>query len=91
MGKEGPALPGRLVESAKCEQRIMIGELASGEMPDHIVVVNLSLETSIMVKLELNGARQLEMYSPTDGSLAPTEREFWLTAGQGMLFRLESR
>lgn len=81
-------MPGRLVEDATADSPLMIGEFESDAGLDHIAVVNLSLERSAKVTLQVKGKPRLEIYSPADGSHAPSGDEIWLTAGQGALLRV---
>jgi len=87
-----PALPGKIVSAVTCESPIMVGEF-SGEdgSGDAVMVVNLSLERS--AKLDLNLADKThkpQLVSPVDGSLAPlpADHPLWLAAGQGALIVL---
>ena len=96
-----PTLPGRLVRNvvsmasvrdrSEVHPPIMVGEFASDEGADYVMLVNLSLERSTNVTLETARAyAQKEVLSPDDGRAQPLNEEhgLWLPAGQGALIKL---
>ena len=98
----GPALPGRIVFKAEAVSALrggsarklplMLGEFADpASGTNAVLVVNLSLTHSAHVRLELAGdPGTCEAYSPEDGhrTRIDVDKGFWLTAGQGALFRV---
>ena len=69
----------------------MVGEFASADGNDYIMVVNLSLERSANIRIAtLKTYANAEVISAQDGHAVPLDREngLWLTAGQGALIRL---
>jgi len=96
-----PLLPGRIVRQVQsrvsvrnpqaAQPPIMVGEFLDAGGGDHVMIVNLSLERSVNVKIETARvyAKQ-EFISAEDGRLMPldTENGHWLVAGQGLLLRL---
>ena len=86
----GPALPGKLVTKLEADLPLMVGEFASrGDVVDHVMLVNLSLERTAKVQLaDLRSLGTLEEYSPQDGHLAKCAVEMYLPGGQGVLMKL---
>jgi hypothetical protein len=96
-----PLLPGRVVKAVRSASSVgghgttpavMVGEFTDGDGADYVMLVNLSLERSANVKFETAKAyKARQVVSSEDGRLSPldTERGHWLTAGQGVLVKLE--
>jgi hypothetical protein len=97
-----PVLPGRVVTRVRVTSSprglgavtpgIMVGEFTDETGTDYVMLVNLSLERSANVKFETakqHTARRT--ISAEDGRLTPLDGQHghWLTAGQGVLIRLE--
>lgn len=100
--KSLPVLPGRVVKQAqssvssrravKTEPPLMVGEFTDEHGNDYVMVVNLSLERSANVRLELvKSHRTRQVFSAVDGRLLPLDDEngHWLPAGHGVLTRFE--
>ena len=88
-----PTLPGRVVATLTSSTPMMLGEFSSADGNDYVMLVNLSLERSANFSLVAkNRSDSLEEVSTLDGALRPFtagKDGFWLTAGQGLLVRLE--
>ncbi len=87
-----PALPGELVQAIEADVPVMVGEFAAEDGARYVMVVNLSLEKSVKIALELNEAYQGgTVISAEDGSELGMEEgnACWLVAGQGALIRLQ--
>jgi hypothetical protein len=97
-----PTFPGRLVSTvqatasprgraAQTALPIMVGEFASTDGGDYVMVVNLSLERSANIRVDTPKAyANPEVISAQDGHAVTLDLEngLWLTAGQGALIRL---
>jgi hypothetical protein len=88
--EKGPLLPGKIVKKLDADGPLMLGEFSSkGEAVDHLVLVNLSLQRTTIVRLkDLLALGKLEAYSPEDGHLEKCNPNLHLTAGQGVLIKL---
>lgn len=87
-----PLLPGELVHAVSADVPVMVGEFAAGDGARYAMVVNLSLEKSAKIALELTeGYAGGTVISAEDGSDLGMEEgnAFWLVAGQGVLIRLQ--
>ena len=87
-----PLLPGELVQAVSADVPVMVGEFAAGDGVRYAMVVNLSLEKSAKIALELTeGHDGGTVISAEDGSELGMEEgnAFWLVAGQGVLVRLQ--
>jgi hypothetical protein len=85
------ALPGELVQSVVADVPVMIGEFIADDDVRYVMAVNLSLERSAKIGLQLSeGYTQGTVVSSEDGSELGMEEDnaFWLVAGQGALVRL---
>jgi len=100
--KSLPLLPGRIVTAVHATSSVsrhgtttpgvMVGEFTDEAGTDYVMMVNLSLERSANVKLDTGKAyKSRQVVSSENGQLTPLdgERGHWLTAGQGVLVRLE--
>ncbi len=86
-----PLLPGKLVRAVAADVPVMIGEFDAEEGARYALVVNLSLQRSTRVALELTDAYHTgSVISAEDGTELEMEEgnAYWLTAGQGVLIRL---
>ncbi|MCL5269217.1 MAG: hypothetical protein M1457_01355 [bacterium] len=87
-----PPLPGKKVDAVESEAPLMVGEFAGDDGTPYVMLVNLSLERSAKVT-PMKGGKALGgvFYSAQDGRPRPIDGKFglWLTAGQGVLLRLE--
>jgi len=86
-------LPGHLVQTAASVAPLMIGEFQQSGGQQYVMVVNLSLETSATFNLTpVRSGASVQIVSPMDRSLSPFDRKtgLWLTAGQGVLLKLEA-
>lgn len=86
-----PKLPGKLVESVVGSGPVMIGEFTGHDDSRWAMLVNLNLRESVHLKITwagmVHGGRCV---SPVDGSVAAlVGSSIWLTAGQGVLVRLD--
>jgi hypothetical protein len=87
-----PVLPGRFVKSFAAEAPLMIGEFEDAEGGRFALIVNLSLERSVKLKVALSPPlRKILACSPADGSFAEVDPDagLWLVAGQGLLLKFE--
>ena len=87
-----PALPGKVIETATSSTPVMVGEFAAADGTPHVMLVNLSLERSSLIRLKTRKPYQgILAASPADGSFAPLAEKdsIWLPAGQGALLRFE--
>ncbi len=95
-------LPGKVVqqvqsksslrETTKTEPAVMVGEFTDAEGTAYILVVNLSLERSMNVKLQtVRPYRTQQVFSAVDGRLVPLDETNgqWLAAGNGVLIKLQ--
>jgi hypothetical protein len=86
------ALPGQSVEKLGGDTPLMIGEFDGPSGEKYAMAVNLSLTKSTRLKpaakAPLTG---IKYFSTADASLRPlpSDRTLWLTAGQGVLLKLE--
>lgn len=86
-----PALPGELVQAIETDVPVMVGEFVAEDAGRYIMVVNLSLEKSANIALELSEAYQGgTVISAEDESELGMEEgnASWLVAGQGALIKL---
>ena len=69
----------------------MVGEFVDDAGVLHAMLVNLSLESSVLFHPVAVRERPLSWASPVDGSWSPIDAKagIWLTAGQGILLRVE--
>ena len=88
-------LPGELIESVSSATPVMVGEFAhQGDGSRYAMLVNLGLDRSSEIRIKLRApyvaAHQI---SPVDRSRIPValDDSFWLTAGQGVLLKLDTR
>jgi hypothetical protein len=87
-----PGLPGSIVTEVNTTGSLMIGEFAGPSGEPWVMLVNLSLSDSVKYQFKTSKPFMASSYvSPADGSLVPLDREKpqWLTAGQGVLIKLE--
>jgi hypothetical protein len=102
LDKSLPPLPGRVVTGVRATSsargltaaapRVMVGEFTDEAGADYVMLVNLSLERSANIQFEtVKAYTARQVVSAEDGRLSPLDgqRGHWLTAGQGMLIRLE--
>jgi hypothetical protein len=100
--KSLPLLPGRIVTGVRATSSprglgattlpVMVGEFAGEDGVDYVMLVNLSLERSANVRFDTaKKYKSRSVISAEDARPTPLdgERGHWLTAGQGMLVRLE--
>ena len=102
--KSLPMLPGKIVKQVQSRASVggggdtgeslpaMVGEFKDERGADYVMLVNLSLSTSVNIKLETTRTyKAKQMVSPEDGRLVPLEEQngHWLVAGQGVLIKLE--
>jgi len=88
---EMPLIPGDYVEGVNAPVPVMIGEFVDAEDTPHVMAVNLSLEHSAKVLLDLTRQVQdCQSLSSASGEWIDVEEgpATWLTAGQGILLRL---
>lgn len=86
-----PVLPGGLIRAVHGDTPLMVGEFRAQDGAQYAMIVNLSLQKSARVVMELGEGRQAGgVISPEDGSELPLEdgNALWLTAGQGALIAL---
>ncbi|MEN6347210.1 MAG: hypothetical protein ABFE16_18070 [Armatimonadia bacterium] len=89
--ESAPVLPGEFVSALKSDAPAMIGEFVSPEGTAYVMVVNLSLQKSSKIALDLQTGHQgATVISAEDGSELQMEEgnALWLTAGQGALLKL---
>jgi hypothetical protein len=91
-----PALPGKLIESVTSSTPVMIGEFAGAQAEHYAIVVNLSLEATTNVKIQMvaaTGHHSLKIISAVDRSISDYDRKLglWLNPGQGMLLKFGLR
>ena len=100
--KDLPLLPGRVMQEIQStasprgfsdgKPPIMVGEFQDEQGHDHLMVVNLSLESSANIKIRpAKTYKTKQVVSPEDGRLLPLDEEngHWLLAGHGILIKLE--
>lgn len=94
-----PGLPGKIVESLKSDEPMMVGEFISGTGTRYVMIVNLSLERSVKFTFSTKTATEkISIISATyDHSLKPRiiamdmdghKNGLWLTAGEGVLIKV---
>lgn len=86
-----PVLPGEFVSNLKSDTPAMVGEFVSPEGTAYAMVVNLSLQKSARITLDLQtGYQGATVISAEDGSELQMEEgnAIWLPAGQGALIKL---
>jgi hypothetical protein len=99
-----PLLPGRIVREVQsrvsvrnpgaAQPPIMVGEFRDAADVDHVMIVNLSLERSVNIKVDtVRPYAKQEFSSAEDARLTPLDVEngHWLVAGQGVLLRLQGQ
>jgi hypothetical protein len=89
-----PKLPGKWVQSIDSSPAAsaMVGEFTDGADGKYVMLVNLNLERSARFVIKtVTPYPSAKVVSPADGSLSALgpEQTLWLTAGQGMLIRLQ--
>lgn len=87
-----PALPGELVQAIEADVPVMVGEFVAEDAARYVMAVNLSLEKSAKIALELSEVYQEgTVISAEDGSELGMEEgnACWLVAGQGVLIKLQ--
>ena len=85
-------VPGQVVESITADAPLMIGEFAGQAGEKLAMAVNLSLAKSSKINVHPKSPlKTVRFYSSVDGALRPLppDGSVWLTAGQGVLLRLE--
>jgi len=89
--ESAPLLPGEVVRGLKTDVPMMLGEFIAHDGARWAMVVNLSLQKSAKVALDLQeGYQQGTVISPEDGSELGMEEgnAVWLAAGQGALIKV---
>ncbi|MGC9318381.1 MAG: hypothetical protein ACP5KN_10175, partial [Armatimonadota bacterium] len=84
-------LPGEIVQAVEADVPIMLGEFAGEDGARYVMPVNLSLERSARIALQLaEGHGEATVISAEDGSELAMEEgnALWLVAGGGALIRL---
>jgi len=100
--KDLPLLPGRVVQEVQstasprgfsdAKPPIMVGEFRDEQGQDYVMLVNLSLERSVNIKISTTKTyKTKQVFSAEDGRLMPLDEDngHWLLAGHGMLVKLE--
>ena len=86
-----PVLPGKWVQKVDTDVPMMVGEFASADGTNYLMVVNLSLEKSARFDLITKIAREKiwTISVGEDGELVEASHKtgIWLTAGQGVLIK----
>lgn len=87
-----PQLPGAAVQSITADSPLMVGEFAAPQGEKYAMAVNLSLAKS--TRMVINPKPPLKLvrhYSPVNADLRPLPPDgaLWLTAGQGVLLKLD--
>jgi hypothetical protein len=85
-------LPGELVRSVEADVPLMIGEFEAEDGSRYVMPVNLSLERSAKIALQLaDGYDGATVISAENGAELGIEEgnAWWLVAGQGALIRLQ--
>ncbi|HZH71443.1 MAG TPA: hypothetical protein VFD91_03030, partial [Mariniphaga sp.] len=95
-----PSLPGAIIDSIKSEEPLMIGEFKDANNNKYVMVVNLSVERSTNFSFSTkSGKEKVFLVTPVEKGLEPVLRDrdinnhkniYWLTAGEGVLIKLES-
>ena len=96
-----PLLPGRILNHVKSiasprgfsqdEPPIMVGEFEDGQGQDYIMIVNLSLERSVNIKMHTRKTYRTKLLISAEDSRFLTLDEkggHWLPAGHGVLIKL---
>jgi hypothetical protein len=85
------ALPGKVVQSVTSSGSVMVGEFTDAACRPWAMLVNLNLRESASVKVGwAPKVHNPQCVSPVDGSIeAMQDNSIWLTAGQGVLIRLD--
>lgn len=93
-----PLLPGKLIESVTSSESapVMVGEFSGSQGEHYAMLVNLSLERTAQMKVEIaraSGHHSIEIISPVDRSVSKYDRKLglWLNPGQGMLLKFGPR
>ncbi len=99
-GSSLPSLPGEIVDSIKSEEPLMIGEFKDAENNKYVMIVNLSVERSVSFSFSTKSGREkVYLVTPVEKGMEPVLRDrdinnhkniYWLTAGEGVLIKLES-
>jgi len=98
-----PPLPGKIVKAVQTFRTgpgreelstapvpVMVGEFVDPDGKPYVMLVNLSLSTSARLVPELVADGPLSQASPEDGNWSAVDADgLWLTAGQGVLLRVE--
>jgi len=97
-----PTLPGKLVKGVEARASIkppsetrppvMVGEFASQDGGDYVMLVNLSLQQSAHILVQTQKEyKDKRVFSAVDGRWIPLDeaKGHWLVAGQGVLLKLE--
>ena len=87
-----PGLPGKIVTEVNATGPLMIGEFSGPSAEPYVMLVNLSLQDSVKYQFKTSRPFAAASYmSPVDGSMIPLdlEKPQWLTAGQGVLVKLD--
>ena len=90
---EVPRLPGKWIREAACVTPLMIGEFTGSDASAYAMIVNLSLTQTAAFTLKLQDVPgDVQIVSSVDGALAliAADHSYWLTAGQGVLLKLQS-
>jgi hypothetical protein len=99
--KSLPLLPGRIVKQVSSKASfhasdvnspIMVKEFTDQRGKDCAMIVNLSLDNSVLVKLEtVKPYKTKQIVAAVDGRLIPLDEQegHWLVAGQGILVYLQ--
>ena len=90
-----PVLPGRLLRSVECRESLMVGEF-KGRGADYAMIVNLSATRSAKISVRFKAGHRMRPISSVTGKLENPQanramwgqRDEWLTAGEGRLFRV---
>ena len=93
-GQSLPALPGQLVKKVDSQTPVMVGEFRAANGDAYAMIVNISLERSAKVQLELaTGLNISGQISPADGNLLSIDQDnsLWLPAGQGALLKISPK
>lgn len=85
-------LPGEITADVESTFPVMVGEFVDKDQTQYVMVVNISLTGSSLIKLKLKDeAASLSAASPEDGIFRPVDKKagVWMVAGQGVLFKIE--
>ena len=92
-----PTVRSKAPNIATVNQPIMVGEFVDEHGADYVMLVNISLERSVNVKLDtVKTYNSRYVYSAADGRRLPLGDAFdkggiWLLAGHGVLIKLEEQ